>query len=156
MNTDPEIQNVKEKMKAVWATGDYGVIARLLMPEAVKFIKRLNISEGSKLLDVACGTGNLSLPAAEAGAVVTGIDIVPELIRQAQQNASCEDLEIKFITGDAEEMPFKENEFDYVVSMFGAMFAPRPEVTVRELVRVCKPGGTIAMANWTPEGFVNN
>ncbi|MGH2575871.1 MAG: class I SAM-dependent methyltransferase [Ignavibacteria bacterium] len=149
----PEMQEIKEKMKATWATGDFGVIAKIIEDEGRNFINRLNIKPGDKVLDIACGNGNLSIPAAKLGAVVTGIDIVPDLIRQARQKSKTEGLNIQFDEGDAEAMPYKDNEFDTVVSMFGIMFAPRPDAAASEMLRVCKPGGRIAMANWTPEGF---
>jgi ubiquinone/menaquinone biosynthesis C-methylase UbiE len=149
----PEMQAVKARMKDIWSAGDFGVIAKILEPEGKEFIKRLNIPKGAKVLDVACGTGTLAIPAARAGADVTGLDIVADLIRQAKERASAENLNMRFDVGDAEALPYNDNEFDYVVTMFGAMFAPRPDVTASELIRVCKPGGTIAMANWTPEGF---
>jgi ubiquinone/menaquinone biosynthesis C-methylase UbiE len=107
-----------------------------------------------KVLDVACGTGNLALPAARAGAVVTGVDIAPNLIEQARENAKREGLKIRFDEGDAEALPYDDDSFDAVVTMFGAMFAPRPELVAAELKRVCRPGGFIAMANWTPAGFI--
>lgn len=150
----PEMQAIKERMKAVWSAGDFGVVAELIRPAAEDFIKRLNLPKGVKVLDVACGTGNLAIPAAKNGTDVTGIDIVPDLIRQANERAAAENLNIKFEVGDAEALPYNDNEFDYVVTMFGAMFAPRPEVAAGELVRVTKPGGIIAMANWTPEGYI--
>ena len=150
----PEMQAIKEKMKAVWSEGDFGVIAKIIEAEGEDFIKRLNIPKGVKVLDVACGTGNLAIPVARGGAEVCGVDIVEDLIKQAKERAASEKLNAKFEVGDAEALPYKDNEFDYVVTMFGAMFAPRPEVTAGELVRVTKPGGTIAMANWTPDGFV--
>lgn len=153
MTTTPDIKEIKEKMKATWSSGDFGVIAKIIEPEGEDFINRLNIKPGSKVLDVACGNGNLSFPAARIGAQVTGIDIVPDLIRQAKEKAPVENLEMNFDVGDAEALPYGENEFDYVVSMFGVMFAPRPDVAVSELLRVCKPGGVIALANWTPEGY---
>jgi SAM-dependent methyltransferase len=106
------------------------------------------------VLDVACGSGNLALPAARAGAIVTGVDIAPNLIKQARENAEREGLPIHFDEGDAEALPYDDASFDAVVTMFGAMFAPRPELVAAELKRVCKPGGFIAMANWTPTGFV--
>ena len=151
-----DIQEIKQSMKAVWSAGEYGKIAKLIMPEGENFVKRLKIKQGLKVLDVACGNGNLSLPAARMGADVTGIDIVPELIAEAKVRAKSENLEIKFDVGDAEDMSYSDNKFDYVISMFGAMFAPRPEVTSNELIRVCKPSGIIAMANWSPEGFVGD
>ena len=107
-----------------------------------------------KVLDVACGTGNQSIPAARAGAEVIGLDIAPNLLEQARKRAADENLKIEFIEGDAEKLPYDAARFDVVMSMFGAMFAPRPEVVAAELLRVCRPGGLIAMGNWTPEGFV--
>lgn len=149
-----EMQFIKSKMKQVWSAGDFGVIAKIIEHEGKAFIDRLNIEAGSTVLDVACGTGNLAIPAANRGADVTGLDIVEDLIRQARERAKAENLDVRFDVGDAEALPYSDNEFDYVVTMFGAMFAPRPDVTAIELLRVCKPGGTIAMANWTPEGHV--
>ena len=107
-----------------------------------------------RVLDVACGTGNLAIPAARAGAYVTGVDIATNLLDQARQRAAAEGLQIIFEEGDAERLPFPDAEFDVVMSMFGAMFAPDPELVASELSRVCGHGGKIAMANWTPEGFV--
>jgi SAM-dependent methyltransferase len=153
-NLTAEMLVIKGKMKEVWSAGDFGVIAKIIEEEGKDFIKRLNIKPGSTLLDVACGTGNLAIPAARAGAIVTGLDLVPNLIRQSTERASAEGLNAKFDVGDAEALPYGANEFDYVVTMFGAMFAPRPDVTTNELLRVCKPGGTIAMANWTPGGSI--
>lgn len=106
------------------------------------------------MLDVACGTGNLAIPAARRGAQVTGVDIAPNLVEQARQRATGEGLQVTFEEGDAEQLPYPDAQFDLVMSMFGAMFAPRPERVASELARVCRQGGTIAMANWTPEGFV--
>jgi ubiquinone/menaquinone biosynthesis C-methylase UbiE len=130
------------------------MIAKIIEHEGRTFISELDIKPDSKVLDVACGTGNLAIPAALHGAQVTGLDFVPHLIKQAEERAKKEDLDITFDVGDAESMPYEDNEFDYVVTMFGAMFCPRPEIAAKELFRVCKPGGTVAMANWTPEGFV--
>jgi ubiquinone/menaquinone biosynthesis C-methylase UbiE len=106
------------------------------------------------VLDVACGTGNVTLPAARTGADATGVDIATNLLEQARQRAAKESLKIRFIEGDAEQLPAEAAEYDVVCSMFGAMFAPRPDLVASELVRVCKPGGLIAMANWTPTGFI--
>jgi ubiquinone/menaquinone biosynthesis C-methylase UbiE len=153
-DSTPQLFVIKEKMKEIWSAGDFGVIAKIIESVGIDFISRLNIKPDSKVLDVACGTGNLAIPAAKTGAQVTGLDFVPALIKQAKEKAETENLDIKFDVGDAESMPYPNNEFDFVVTMFGAMFCPRPDVTTRELIRVCKPGGTVAMANWTPEGFV--
>ncbi len=149
----PELEALKTRLRATWIAGDFGQIAKFSAAGAAEFIERLNLKPGTKVLDVACGTGNLALPAARAGAIVTGIDIAPNLIEQARKNAEREGLKIQFDEGDAENLPYESGSFDAVVTMFGAMFAPRPELTGAELTRVCRPGGFIAMANWTPGGF---
>ena len=150
----PSIDRLKEQMKTTWMAGDFGQIAKYTEAEAESFIERLDIRSGMKVLDVACGTGNLSLPAARKGAQVVGVDIATNLLEQARARASAEELPAEFRLGDAEQLPFQNEQFDLIVSMFGAMFAPRPELVASELVRVCCPGGLVAMANWTPEGFV--
>jgi SAM-dependent methyltransferase len=149
----PDIQTVKQKLKDMWATGDFGIIAKILAPEEIEFVNRLNIPNGVKVLDVACGSGTMAIEAAKRRANVYGIDIVEDLIRQAKENAAADGVKAEFITGDAEAMPYGDNEFDYVLSMFGAMFCPRPDVAAAELIRVTKPGGLIVMGNWTKGGF---
>jgi SAM-dependent methyltransferase len=148
------MEALKTKLKATWSAGDFGEIAKSYSSGAEDFINRLPLQAGMKVLDVACGTGNLSLPAARLGALVTGVDIAPNLIEQARENAKREGLQVQFDEGDAEALPYEDASFDAVVTMFGAMFAPRPELVAAELKRVCKPGGFIAMANWTPSGFI--
>ena len=149
-----ELSALKTRLRATWIAGDFGQIAKYSAGGAEEFIKRLNLQPGTKVLDVACGTGNLSLPAARAGAVVTGVDIAPNLIEQARENAKREGLNAQFDEGDAEALTYADGSFDVIVTMFGAMFAPRPEVTAAEMKRVVRPGGLIAMANWTPGGFI--
>lgn len=149
-----EMEALKARLKATWMSGDFDKIAQVIEPGAVEFIERLSLSPGTRVLDVACGSGNLSIPAARAGAIVTGLDIAPNLIKTARQRAAVEDLLIRFDEGDAENLPYEEASFDVVVTMFGAMFAPQPETIAAELLRVCRPGGLIAMANWTPSGFI--
>jgi ubiquinone/menaquinone biosynthesis C-methylase UbiE len=149
----PEMENLKSKLRATWIAGDFGEIAKSLASGGEEFIDRLELKPGMKVLDVACGTGNLALPAARTGAAVTGVDIAPNLIEQAKATAAAEGLSARFDVGDAEDLQYEDGEFDVVITMFGAMFAPRPAVTAGELKRVCKPGGLIAMANWTPGGF---
>lgn len=141
-------------MKAVWMAGDFGQIANFTAGEAQSFVTRLELKPGMRLLDVACGTGNTAIPAAKAGAIVTGADIATNLLEQARTRAASEKLDIRFEEGDAEELPYPDQAFDVVLTMFGAMFAPRPECVASELLRVSKPGGLVAMANWTPQGFV--
>ena len=143
-----------ERVRATWTTGDFGRIAKGYERGAGEFIARLGLDIGERVLDVACGTGNLSIPAAHCGAFVTGVDIAPNLIEQAKQNAEQEGLEITFDVGDAEQLKYGDSGFDTVVTMFGAMFAARPERAAAELLRVTRPAGRIAMANWTPSGFI--
>ncbi len=148
-----EMQALKDRLRAAWIAGDFGVIARSIEEGAAEFIDGLGLKPGTRLLDVACGTGNTAIPAAKAGAIVTGVDIAPNLIEQAIGRAATEGVDAKFDVGDAEAMPYEDGSFDVVTTMFGAMFAPRPDVTAAELKRVCRSGGLIAMANWTPEAF---
>jgi len=150
----PELEALKTKLRATWIAGDFGEIAKSYATGAEDFIRGLNLQPGMRVLDVACGTGNLALPAARLGAVVTGVDIAPNLIEKARENASREGLTIQFDEGDAENLPYGVASFDAAVTMFGAMFAPRPELIAAELKRVCRPSGLIAMANWTPSGFI--
>lgn len=142
------------RTRAVWTAGDFDHIARGFAASAVEFIDRLGLRAGERVLDVACGTGNLALPAARAGARVTGLDIAPNLLETARRTADAEGLTIQFDEGNAEELPYPAASFDTVVTMFGAMFAARPERAAAELIRVTRPGGRIVMANWTAGGFV--
>ena len=149
-----EADPLTARVQSTWTSGDFGRIARSYERGAAEFIARLELEPGDELLDVACGTGNLALPAARAGATVTGVDIAPNLIAQAKARAMEEKQSILFDVGDAEALAYADDEFDVAVSMFGAMFAARPERAASELIRVVRPGGRIAMANWTPMGFI--
>lgn len=148
----PEMDSLKSRLKTIWEAGDFSEVAKHIETVAEQFVDRLNIMPGMKVLDVACGSGNLAIVAAQKGADVSGIDIAENLIEAAERRAAAAGLDIAFEQGDAEAMPYADNSFDVVMTMFGAMFAPRPEVTAAELIRVCRPGGVIAMANWTPDG----
>jgi SAM-dependent methyltransferase len=150
----PEMETLKTRLKATWMAGDYGTFAKYLEPGAMEFLARLPVQAGTRMLDVACGAGQISIPAARAGARVTGVDIATNSIEQARARAQAEGLDARFDEGDAEMLPYEDASFELVVSLIGAMFAPRPERVAAELVRVCRPGGRIVMANWTPEGFV--
>lgn len=150
----PNLEAVKARQKAMWESGDFGQIARCIEPAAEEFMSRLQLRPGLRVLDVACGSGNLAIVAARAGCVTSGIDIACNLIAEARERAAYEELSIHFAEADAEALPFAEGSFDLVVSMFGTMFAPRPEVVAAELRRVTKSGGRIALANWTPSGFI--
>ena len=150
----PEMDSLKARLKGTWSAGDFGRIATSYEAGAADFIARLGLKPGQRVLDVGCGTGNLALPAAKAGAKVVGIDIAPNLVEQARQRAAAAGLDIQFDEGDAEALPCESGSFDAMVGMFGAMFAPRPDVVARELTRVTRPGGIIAMVNWTPPSFI--
>lgn len=150
----PEMQALKTRLKATWMSGDYGVFAKYLEPGALEFLARLAVTPGTRMLDVGCGAGQIAIPAARAGAQVTGIDIATNLIEQAQVRAAAAGVKARFDEGDAEMLPFADASFDLVVSLIGAMFAPQPERVSAELLRVCRPGGRIVMANWTPAGFI--
>lgn len=152
--TTLETDVLTERTRATWTAGDFGQIARSYEPGAAEFISRLNLRHGEQVLDVACGTGNLTIPAARAGAKVTGLDIAPNLLEQAQGWADSEGLDVELQEGNAEQLPFANATFDTLVTMFGAMFAARPELVAGELLRVTRPGGRIVMANWTPNGFI--
>lgn len=149
-----ELASLKAKLKATWMSGDFDKIAQVIAAGGAEFIARLRLAPGARALDLACGTGNLSLPAARAGAVVTGVDIAPNLLATARARAAAEGLNIQFDEGDAEALPYADASFDEVVTMFGAMFAPQPQLVAAEMARVCRPGGRVAMANWTPSGFI--
>jgi SAM-dependent methyltransferase len=150
----PEMEALKAKLKATWMSGDFDKIAQIYAPGAEEFVERLALRQGELVLDVACGTGNLSFPASRAGARVVGLDIAPNLLEAARARAQTEGMEIRFDEGDAEQLPYEDAAFDTVITMFGAMFAARPEKVAAELTRVSSPGGRIAMANWTPTGFI--
>jgi SAM-dependent methyltransferase len=151
-----ELESLKDKLKATWMAGNYDYFSRFMESSAVEFLARLPLREGDRLLDVACGSGQLALLAARRGAQVTGVDIAANSIEAARGRAGSEGLDAKFEEGDAEELPYRDESFDLVASIYGAMFAPRPERVARELVRVCRRGGTIGMANWTKGGFIGH
>jgi SAM-dependent methyltransferase len=150
----PDIQTIKARQKATWESGDFGQVAKFIETVAEQFMSRIELRPGMKVLDAACGTGNLAVIAARRGCVTSGLDIASNLIVQARERARHESLNIEYTEGDAEAMPYPDASFDVVVSMYGVMFAPRPERVVSELRRVTKPGGLIALANWTPGGFI--
>lgn len=147
------IDALKARLRSTWSAGDFGVIARMVEEANEEVVARLDIQPGMKVLDVACGTGNSAIPAARRGAKVTGIDIVPNLLEQARARAKAAGVEVQFDEGDAEQLAFPDASFDLLISIYGAMFAPRPDLVASELKRVCRSGGRIVMGNWTPGGF---
>jgi len=149
-----EVETVKTRLKSIWMAGDYDRFSRYMESSARDFYERLHLAPGCRLLDVGCGSGQLALIAAKDGLEVTGVDIASNSLERARARTQAEGLRARFQEGDAEALPFENASFDIVASLIGAMFAPRPELVSKELLRVCKPGGTIAMANWTPQGFI--
>jgi ubiquinone/menaquinone biosynthesis C-methylase UbiE len=153
--TTNQTDQLKTRLKATWMAGDYDIFSRYLETDARLFFRRLGVSTGDRLLDVGCGSGQLALIAARAGAQVTGCDIATNWIERARDRAYAEGLNnVAFDEADAESLPYEDASFDVVASLVGAMFAPRPDLVAAELTRVCRPGGKIAMVNWTPQGFV--
>jgi SAM-dependent methyltransferase len=149
-----ERDSLTARLKEIWTAGDYDRFSRYMESGAREFYERLEITPRSQLLDVGCGSGQLALMAAKDGMDVTGVDIAGNLVQRAQARAQAEGLKVRFQEADAEALPFDDARFDVVVSLLGAMFAPRPDHVAKELLRVCAPGGTIAMVNWTPQGFI--
>ncbi len=156
MTTTTDIEALKTRLKTTWMDGNYDRFSRLMESSAIEFLDRLGVEAGVSLLDVACGSGQLGLIAARRGARVTGVDIATNSIQAARGRAASEGLDARFDEGDAEALPYADASFDVVASIYGAMFAPRPERVAAELLRVCRPGGTIAMGNWTKDGFIGN
>ena len=152
--TTPEFDELKTRLKTTWMTGNYDLFSRFMEKDAEQFFRRLGVKPRTRLLDVGCGAGQLALIAARAGAQVTGCDIATNWVESARARADAMGLDVTFEEGDAEALPYDDGQFDAVVSLVGAMFAPRPELVASELTRVCRPGGLIAMANWTPGGFI--
>ena len=152
MSAPPDVDPVKAIMKAAWMAGDQGIFAKYYEPGALEFFASWKVPPGSRMLDVACGAGQVTIPAARSGINVVGIDIATNLIAQARARAAAEGLVVQFDEGDAEQMPYPDASFDIVVSLLGAMFAPHPDRVATELIRVCRSGGRIIMVNWTPTG----
>lgn len=152
--TQIDLGAVKAKQQATWATGDYAVIGTALQLVGELLCEALDVSAGERVLDVAAGNGNASLAAARRGCEVTALDYVPELLAGTAARAKAEGREVECRQGDAEDLPFAPGSFDVVVSTFGVMFTPDHDRAAAELRRVCRPGGRIGLANWTPEGFV--
>jgi SAM-dependent methyltransferase len=150
----PGLTEVKQHARAVWAAGDFAAVAKLqLWDVGERLVRRVGIGRDEDVLDVACGTGNAALWAAAAGGRVVGLDLTPELFVAGRALAAEAGVDIEWVEGDAEELPFEDESFDVLLSTFGVMFAPRHEVAARELARVLRPGGRLGVASWTPEGI---
>jgi ubiquinone/menaquinone biosynthesis C-methylase UbiE len=146
---------LKAKHRAMWALGDYDRVVRdMVRPLGPVLVEAAGIAVGDRVLDVAAGSGNASIPAALAGARVTAVDLVPELLAAGRRRAADQMLDLAWETGDAEALPYADASFDAVLSCLGVMFAPHHQIAARELLRVCRPGGTIGLLSWTPQGFI--
>jgi len=146
-------EQLKEGQRRIWASGDWPAFASIVQDVADATVEAIGVEEGHDFLDVATGSGNAAISAARRGARVTGLDLVPELVEAARRRAEDEGVSAEFLVGNAEELPFEDDSFDRVTSIFGAMFAPRHQMAADELVRVCRSGGVIAVTAWTPEGM---
>jgi SAM-dependent methyltransferase len=151
-----ELVAVKDAARTMWATGDYDAMMRQegLYEVGARLVRQIGVTRDEAVLDVACGTGNAAIPAAQAGGRVTGLDLTPELLAVARRRADAAGVEIAWTEGDAEDLPFGAGDFDVVLSTFGCMFAPRHEVVADELARVLRRGGRLGLATWTPEGVI--
>jgi ubiquinone/menaquinone biosynthesis C-methylase UbiE len=145
---------ITKNQQATWAAGDFSVIATVIVPAAEALVASADPHAGKRVLDVACGSGNVAIAAARRFCDVTGLDYVPSLLERGRKRADAEHLKVHFVEGDAQALPFEDGTFDFVLSTFGVMFAPDQARAARELIRVCRPGGTIGLASWTPEGAV--
>ncbi len=150
-----EDAELKSRHRKMWASGDYpSMVETFLLPLGPRLVEACGIGPGMRVLDVAAGTGNASIPAARAGADVTASDLTPELLEAGRHRAEAEGVELDWVEGDAEALPFDDASFDVVISSIGAMFAPHHQEVADELVRVCRPGGTIGLLSWTAEGMI--
>src|SRR3954454_8276077 len=139
---EASVEQFKERARATWAAGNFDEVAKAILGVGTKVVETADIQPGVTVLDVACGTGNATIPAALAGGRCTGLDLVPDLLEHGRRHAAESDVEIEWIEGDAESLPFANASFERVLSTFGVMFAPRHEIAAAELARVCAPGGT--------------
>ncbi len=149
-----DLKALKARQQAAWSSGDYALIGTTLQIVGEDLCEALDIRSGQKVLDIAAGNGNVSLAAARRWCDVVATDYVPALLERARERAAAERLPIEFREADAESLPFQDGSFDVVVSTFGVMFTPDQDRAAAEMVRVCKRGGRIGLANWTPEGFI--
>jgi SAM-dependent methyltransferase len=150
----PDLAAVKQRQQATWASGDFSVVAARIVYQAEHLCETAELQAGWRVLDVATGSGNAALAAARRGCDAVGVDYVPALLERGRIRAAAEHLSAEFVEGDAEDLPFPSGSFDAVTSIYGVMFAPNHQRAAAELTRVCRPGGRIALASWTPDGFI--
>jgi SAM-dependent methyltransferase len=149
-----ELSEAKQQARQMWAVGDYAEVAERIAGVGRKAVESAAVGSGDVVLDVACGAGNATIPAAQAGAKVTGLDLTPSLLEAGRAAAAKAGVEIDWVEGDAEQLPFDDDSFDAVMSVFGCMFAPDHRAAAAQLARVMKPGGRLAVCSWTPEGTI--
>lgn len=150
-------REVKAKHRALWASGDYPAVAAELIPAfGPELVRACGVRAGQRVLDIAAGSGNAAIPAAELGATVTASDLTPELFGAGRRIAAARGVELEWVEADAEALTFADDSYDVVMSSVGVMFAPHHQAAADELIRVCRPGGTIGLINWTPQGFIGN
>ncbi len=152
--TGIDLAAVKARQQATWASGDFSVVASRIAFVAEQLCEAADLQAGWRVLDVATGSGNAAIAAARRNCKVIGADYVPALLERGRIRAEAEHLDVRFVEGDAERLPFADSSFDAVLSVYGSMFAPDHKKTARELLRVCRPGGRIALASWTPTGYI--
>jgi ubiquinone/menaquinone biosynthesis C-methylase UbiE len=150
----PDLTQIKRRQQQMWSSGDVHAVATMLQPVADTLCEAVDLQAGWRVLDVACGSGNAAIAAARCGCHVVGIDYVPAQLARGRRRAEAEGVVINLIEGDAEAIPYPDGTFDGVVSVFGSMFAPDHDRAAAELKRVCRPGGKIGLATWTPDGFI--
>lgn len=157
MTTDAQSLNpeLKQKHRKMWASGDYpAMVETFLLPLGPRLVAACEIGSGQRVLDVASGTGNAAIPAAKTGADVVASDLTPELLEAGRARAGAEGVELEWAEADAENLPFEDESFDVVMSSIGVMFAPHHQAAADEMARVCRPGGTVGLLSWTPEGMI--
>ncbi len=150
----PDLAAVKQRQQQAWASGDFAVVASRIVLVAEQLCDTADLHAGWRVLDVATGSGNAAIAAARHGCSAIGVDYVPALLEAGRMRVAAEGLDVELLEGDAEALPFPDGSFDAVTSVFGAMFAPDHAQAASELIRVARPGGTIALASWTPDGFI--
>jgi len=150
----PDLRAVTQVQQQVWSAGDFAKIGNRAQIVGERLCETVDLLPDERVLDVACGSGNAALAASRRFGEAVGVDYVPELLANGRERAAAEGLDVEFVEGDAQELPFEDAAFDVVLSTFGAMFAPDQAKTAAELLRVCRPGGRIGMANWMPDGLV--
>jgi SAM-dependent methyltransferase len=152
--TKPDLAAIKRRQQQTWASGDFAVVASRIVLVAEQLCDAADLHACWRVLDVATGSGNAAIAAARLGCQAVGVDYVPGLLERGRRRAAAEGLQVELVEGDAEDLPFPDASFDAVTSVFGAMFAPDHARAASELLRVCRVGGTIALASWTPDGFI--